>query len=126
MPIRTTRWNDPVEPDDGYRLLVCRYRPRGVRKDAESWDGWRPQLGPSRTLHAALYGKRGPPIDWTEFRLRYLAEMAEQRENIASLASRMATGETITLLCSSACTDPKRCHRSLLAALIAGWGAKKV
>src|SRR3954462_847687 len=24
MPIRTRRWNDPREPDDGFRLLVCR------------------------------------------------------------------------------------------------------
>ena len=29
MHIKTKRWNDPVEADDGYRLLVCRYRPRG-------------------------------------------------------------------------------------------------
>ena len=27
-------------------------------------------------------------------------------------------GETISLLCSSACTDARRCHRSLLRALI--------
>ncbi len=32
MPIRTKRWNDPRDPGDGFRLLVCRYRPRGLRK----------------------------------------------------------------------------------------------
>ncbi len=116
--IKTKRWNDPVEPDDGHGLLVCRYRPRGVRKDAETWDGWSPQLGPSRELHAALYGKSGPPIDWSEFRRRYIVEMNEERETIESLASRVAAGETITLLCSSACTDPERCHRSLLRGLV--------
>jgi uncharacterized protein YeaO (DUF488 family) len=119
MPIKTKRWNDPVEPDDGHRLLVCRYRPRGVRKDAETWDVWSPQLGPSRELHAALYGKHGPPMQWPEFRRRYLAEMDEQGETIAILAARVAAGETITLLCSSACTDPERCHRSLLRRLVA-------
>jgi hypothetical protein len=36
--IRTRRWNDPVDLDHGNRVLVCRYRPRGVRKDAETWD----------------------------------------------------------------------------------------
>jgi uncharacterized protein YeaO (DUF488 family) len=116
--IKTKRWNDPVDADDGHRLLVCRYRPRGVRKDAESWDAWSPQLGPSRELHAALYGKHGPPIEWMEFRRRYFAEMKEQQEAIASLAARIATGEAITLLCSSACTDPERCHRSLLKGLV--------
>jgi hypothetical protein len=36
---------------------------------------------------------------------------------IEDLARRVAAGETITLLCSSACTDPKRCHRTLLEQL---------
>jgi uncharacterized protein YeaO (DUF488 family) len=119
VPIRTKRWNDAVGPDDGHRLLVCRYRPRGVRKEDETWDAWSPQLGPSRELHAAFYGKRGPPIGWPEYRKRYLAEMKAQQELIASLGERATRGETITLLCSSACTDPVHCHRFLLAQLMA-------
>jgi uncharacterized protein YeaO (DUF488 family) len=96
MLIRTKRWNDPIEHDDGHRLLVCRYRPRGVRKDAETWNAWWPQLGPSRELHAAYYGKQGPPIGWAEYRRRYLAQMATQAEAIATLATRIASGETLT------------------------------
>jgi uncharacterized protein YeaO (DUF488 family) len=120
--VKAKRWNDPVEPTDGHRLLVCRFRPRGVRKEAETWDNWLPQLGPSRELHADYYGKHGPPIGWAEFRRRYLLEMRAQRETIASLAARACAGETITLLCSSACIDPARCHRSLLKALVTGAG----
>ena len=118
MPIKTRRWNDPVEPDDGLRLLVCRYRPRGVRKSEETWDQWDPDLGPSRALHADVYGKKGPPIGWKEYRKRYLAEMAGRRERIDELAARVRAGETITLLCSSACLDDAHCHRSLLRELI--------
>ena len=99
MPIKTRRWNDPREKDDGYRLLVCRYRPRGVRKEDETWRAWCPDLGPSRQLHADFYGKNGPPITWEEYRTRYLAEMAEHK--------RMA------LMCAEAV--PWRCHRSLIA-----------
>ena len=117
--IKTKRWNDPVERDDGHRLLVCRYRPRGVRKEAETWSAWWPNLGPSRELHVDYYGKHGPPIGWAEYRRRFFAEMKGQREMIASVATRVAAGETITLLCSSACTDPERCHRSLLKTLVA-------
>jgi uncharacterized protein YeaO (DUF488 family) len=116
--IKTKRWNDPAERDDGHRLLICRYRPRGVRKDAETWDEWMPQLGPSRELHAAYYGKNGPPIGWTDYRKRYLAEMAAQKQTISGLAERVDSGETLTLLCSSACLDPERCHRTLLRELI--------
>ncbi len=118
MPIKIKRWCDPRERGDGYRLLVCRYRPRGVRKEDATWDGWDANLGPSRELHAAIYGKNGAPIPWAEFRRRYVAEMREQRNRIDELARRVAAGETITLLCSSACTDPTHCHRTLLKGLI--------
>lgn len=117
--IKTRRFNDPAEPDDGFRLLVCRFRPRGVRKQDEAWDAWDPELGPSKKLHAAAYGKDGPPLDWERYRQRYLDEMREQDFRLRALANRVAAGETITLLCSSACTDENRCHRTLLARLIA-------
>jgi uncharacterized protein YeaO (DUF488 family) len=118
MPIRTKRWNDPAELGDGFRVLVCRYRPRGLPKSEETWDAWWPELGPSRELHAAFYGKHGPPITFREYKRRYLVEMRAQVGRIEDLGRRVAAGETITLLCSSACTDPKRCHRTLLEQLV--------
>jgi uncharacterized protein YeaO (DUF488 family) len=114
MPIRTKRWNDPAGRGDGFRLLVCRYRPRGLPKSEETWDAWQKDLGPSVELHAAFWGKTGPPISWTEYRRRYLREIAHQAAAIRELARRVAAGATITLLCSSACTDELRCHRTLL------------
>ncbi|MFN4259101.1 MAG: DUF488 domain-containing protein [Gemmataceae bacterium] len=118
MPIKTKRWNDPKDKDDGYRLLICRYRPRGVAKHKETWDAWCPDLGPSRKLHADFYGKNGPPIGWEAYVRRYLDEMHAQRELIEELAQMHAEGKTITLLCSSACTDARHCHRALLRELI--------
>ncbi|MFO0865371.1 MAG: DUF488 family protein [Gemmataceae bacterium] len=118
MPIRIKRWNDPRETEDGTRILVCRYRPRALKKADETWDVWMKELGPTKELHADLYGKNGPPIAWDAFRERYLREMSNQTERIAELTKRVSEGETITLLCSSSCTDPDRCHRSLLKKLI--------
>jgi uncharacterized protein YeaO (DUF488 family) len=118
MPIKTKRWNDPRENNDGYRLLICRYRPRALPKADETWDNWCSQLGPSRELHAAFYGKNGPPIGWEKYRVRYLQEMESQKELIAGLADLVAEGATITLLCSSACEDASHCHRTLLRELI--------
>src|SRR5262245_60441366 len=115
--IKTKRWNDPAEPDDGFRLLICRYRPRALPKADETWDAWDPNLGPSRELHAAWYGKRGEPPTFAEYSRRYLSEMKGQSDRIDELVRR-AEGETITLLCSSACTDPAHCHRTLLKQLI--------
>jgi uncharacterized protein YeaO (DUF488 family) len=116
--IRTRRWNDPKKKGDGLRLLVCRFRPRALPKKDETWDEWDADLGPSRELHAAIYGKNGAPISWGEFAKRYVREMKSQRSAIAVLADRVGKGETITLLCSSACEDEGHCHRSLLKGLI--------
>jgi uncharacterized protein YeaO (DUF488 family) len=119
--IKTKRWDDPREKDDGVRVLICRYRPRALPKKKETWHLSWSQLGPSKELHAAFYGKHGQtPINWEEYRRRYLEEMqgAEQQEHIAVLAEKVAEGKTITLLCSSACTDATHCHRTLLKQMI--------
>jgi uncharacterized protein YeaO (DUF488 family) len=118
VPINTKRWNDPKKRADGFRLLICRYRPRALAKEDETWNQWYPELGPSKELHAAYYGKTGTPITWEEYRTRYLEEMKEQVELIKQIAAVVAEGKTITLLCSSACENAKRCHRTLLQALI--------
>jgi uncharacterized protein YeaO (DUF488 family) len=119
--IKTKRWDDRRAKSDGFRLLICRYRPRALPKAKETWDLWWKHLGPSKELHAAFYGKHGQtPIAWEEYRQRYLDEMKgeEQQESIAVLAEKVAAGNTITLLCSSACTDATHCHRMLLKELI--------
>jgi uncharacterized protein YeaO (DUF488 family) len=118
MPVRTKRWNDPVSPDDGFRLLICRYRPRGVPKVGEPWDAWCNALAPSVELHAARYGKTGPAIDFEEYKQRFLSEMAAHRYWIDSFAEHARAGKTLTLLCSSACVDVAICHRSLVQQLI--------
>lgn len=116
--IRTKRWNDPSDANDGTRILVTRYRPRGVAKADETWTEWQPDVAPSVALHAAAYGKNGLKIAWDGYRVRYLTEMRQQRDAIAALAARVAGGETITLLCSAQCERESRCHRSLLKSLI--------
>jgi uncharacterized protein YeaO (DUF488 family) len=120
MPLKTKRWDERKEPDDGFRVLICRYRPRGLPKKDETWDKWYSVLGPSKELHADFYGKRGKLINWGEYRIRYLEEMQgeEQQELIEGMAELVAEGKTITLLCSKACVDASRCHRTLLRELI--------
>jgi uncharacterized protein YeaO (DUF488 family) len=124
VTIATRRWNDPPKRGEGVRVLICRYRPRGVRKEDETWDEWQPDLGPSRELHAAFWGKTGPPLTWPEYRTRYLAEMKGRRALVERLAARVAGGERIALLCSSACTDDAHCHRTLLRELVERAAAK--
>ena len=110
-------------PEDGTRLLVMRYWPRGVRKDHV--DEWVRDLAPSPALLAeykermADLGMRSVTVAfWAWFTLAYRSEMREVAELISDLRVRHAGGEVITLLC--VCHDSRRCHSSLLAELILG------
>ena len=118
MPLKTKRWCVPAEPDDGLRVLVCRYRPRGLPKAKETWDVWLRDLGPSPELFDAFYGKGRTPITLDEYRERYTREMQAQQDKIAELAARVDRGETVTLLCSKDCILEQACHRSMLAELV--------
>ena len=121
MPLKTKRWNDPVEPDDGHRLLITRYRPRGVSKADETWAEWNPRLGPDKTLHwPPCKTETSSKIPWPQYTPQSTIEQQKRnnQELIAALARRINAGETITLLCSSACTRESRCHRSILRELI--------
>ncbi len=119
--IKTRRWNDPPGADEGFKLLITRYRPRGLPKADETWDAWWKELGPSPSLFDAVYGKHGQrQITWPEYARRYREEMAQPtpRQKIAWLAQSVARGEPLTLLCSSHCTDENRCHRTVLRELL--------
>lgn len=113
MPLRTKRIYDSPDPDDGFRLLVMRLWPRGIRKGLV--DTWDRGLAPSRGLLTDL---RSGAIDWDSYVHRFTAEMSERADSIEALASlrERAIHELVTLLCS--CRDETHCHRSLLAAMV--------
>jgi uncharacterized protein YeaO (DUF488 family) len=118
--VKTRRWNDTPGTEEGFRLLVTRYRPRALPKAEETWDAWWKELGPSPELFDAVYGKGQPAIGWEDYARRYRDEMQEStpRGKITWLAQSLARGETVTLLCSSLCIDEKRCHRTVLRELL--------
>ena len=108
--IRTKRIYDPPSPEDGYRLLIMRLWPRGVRKAAV--DGWEKDLGPSREL---LTSFRAGKLSWEDLAARYREEISA-REELLDRCRDLARRETLTLLCS--CQDEARCHRSLLKEIL--------
>lgn len=106
-------------PDDGTRLLVMRYWPRGMSKDR--FESWLPHMAPSPGLLKWLMdrseGQKWAPDDvWEHWSMLYRREMKLQKDAILDLRRRQEEGETITLLCS--CHDKSRCHRSILHNLI--------
>lgn len=132
MPILITKHcRSKSDSADGHRLLVTRYWPRGVKKEA--FDEWRRELAPSkellRTYRQATAIERGGELGqqadaWAVFTGRYRSEIAQERASVEELQQRHGRGETLSLLC--ACHAAVCCHRSILAQiLMAGETGKK-
>jgi uncharacterized protein YeaO (DUF488 family) len=101
---------EPAAAEDGYRVLIMRLWPRGIRKERVSV--WLKELGPVPTL---LREFLDDVITWEQYVPRYLAglERPEAQAAIAEVRRRAAEGR-VTLLCG--CADEHHCHRSLLLA----------
>ncbi|MHB8896819.1 MAG: DUF488 domain-containing protein [Candidatus Geothermincolia bacterium] len=84
--IRTERVYLHPTRDDGYRVLVDRLWPRGIRKDEV--DLWLREIAPSAELRE-WYGH--DPDKWPEFKKRYHAELAghpDEVEKVLDLAAK--------------------------------------
>ena len=100
---------DPADPNDGYRVLVDRLWPRGVKKEALLLDEWCKTLTPSTALRTALHGGA---IDFTHFGQQYRDELDAHRDEGLRLAT-LAYQQPLTLLYSA--KDPRQNHALVLA-----------
>lgn len=97
--VRVKRVTEPAEADDGARVLVDRYWPRGVRKVDAALDCWARDVAPSADL-VSWFGHR--PERWEGFRARYREELSrpERRDAVDRLRAA-AAADTLTLLFGS-------------------------
>jgi uncharacterized protein YeaO (DUF488 family) len=92
--VRLKRAYQPAEREDGARFLIDRLWPRGVSKAKARLDAWVRDIAPSTELRT-WFGH--DPERWDEFRRRYRAELAEQRQALKDLRLRASKGP-ITLV----------------------------
>lgn len=111
--VKTGSVYDPARDDDGFRVLVTRYWPRGVKK--ERVDVWVRGLGPAPEL---IKDWKSEEISWEEFKKRYKAEFKdpEKKKLLAGLKETIKSEGDAILLCT--CKEAERCHRSLLSAML--------
>ncbi len=76
MQIQIKRAYEDPAPSDGYRVLVDRLWPRGVSKQKLALDEWNKEIAPSTELRKWF---DHDPAKWEEFRVRYLAELKENK-----------------------------------------------
>jgi uncharacterized protein YeaO (DUF488 family) len=99
---------------DGFRVLVDRLWPRGIRKERAAVDVWARDLAPSTELRKWF---AHDPKRWDEFRRRYADELSERHAELIALRQR-AVREPVTLL--YAARDPQINHARVLRELILG------
>ncbi len=95
--LKIKRVYDPVGDGDGFRFLVERLWPRGVRKDALKLDAWLKDVAPSVELRRWF---SHDPGKWDEFRLRYRAELKKNRAALEPILTAMRK-DRVTLLYSA-------------------------
>lgn len=97
--IKIKRAYDLAEKQDGYRVLIDRLWPRGIKKSNLLLDEWIPALAPSAQLRKSFGHK---PEHWKEFQGKYQRELRSPlaQKKIEDLA-KLACKTTVTLIYSA-------------------------
>ena len=95
--IRTKRIYGPPDEGKGFRVLVDRMWPRGVKKENLKIDLWLKEVAPSHELRK-WYGH--DPQKWLEFKKRYFDELKDEGEGIALLLKKAREGDVVFLYSS--------------------------
>ena len=93
--IRMKRIYGPLDEEKGFRVLVDRMWPRGVKK--EKIDLWLKEIAPSHELRK-WYGH--DPQKWLEFKKRYFDELRDKGEWVTTLLKKAREGDVIFLYSS--------------------------
>lgn len=111
--IQIKRIYDPPAKSDGYRVLVDRLWPRGMKKEAADIDEWAKDLAPSSDLRK-WFGHE--PRLWSDFEQRYNNEL-KVNEAVKTFAKAHAGEKSITLL--YAAKDEEHNHAIVLKKYLA-------
>lgn len=101
MDIQTKRVYEPINPQDGIRILVDRLWPRGMTKEQVHADQWLKDLAPSTALRKWFGHDREK---WETFRARYFSELDAKSEAMETLIDKAVKGR-LTLLFSARDTE---------------------
>jgi len=80
--------------EDGYRVLIDRLWPRGIRKEEAALNEWKKELAPSNELRK-WFGHQ--PERFEEFKKQYVEELNKQSAALDQLR-QLSTDQEVTLL----------------------------
>lgn len=92
--IKLKRVYDEISDDDGFRILVDRLWPRGVKKSDAGINMWLKDVAPSDNLRKWFKHDRGK---WEKFRQLYIEELEDKKNRIEEVIESV-NDDTITLV----------------------------
>jgi len=93
--LRIKRVYDKPAKDDGWRVLVDRLWPRGMKKEAAKIDLWMKDIAPSDALRKSFCHD---VKKWPGFQTKYRAELLKRKDLLAELKKIEKEHGTLTLL----------------------------
>ncbi len=126
MAVHIVRLGTERVEGEGIRIGTVRRPPRGVLKTqyaSQNWyDVWFPNLAPSAEL-LKLGQSAKTEGGWNTFLRKYRAEMADpDKSRTLDLLASLSHQTSFSVGCY--CADERRCHRSILRALLLERGAE--
>jgi uncharacterized protein YeaO (DUF488 family) len=108
--VRIKRVYDPAKKEDGFRVLVDRLWPRGMKKEAAKIDLWMKDVAPSDELRKSFHHDA---MKWPDFEKKYQGELKEKKEYLAELKKLEKEHGTLTLLFGA--RDPEHNQAAVIA-----------
>ena len=93
--IRVKRVYEKPSEVDGFRVLVDRLWPRGMKKEAAKVDLWLKDVAPSDGLRKSFHHEA---MKWADFEKKYQAELKNKKASLAELRKLEKEHGTVTLL----------------------------
>ncbi|MCX7521238.1 DUF488 domain-containing protein [Microbacterium sp. STN6] len=97
MGVKIKRVYEQADAADGYRVLVDRLWPRGLKKENAAVDVWLKEVGPSNELRGWFAHK---PERFAEFAERYASEL-DGNAAVEELRRLVAEQKVVTLVYSA-------------------------
>jgi uncharacterized protein YeaO (DUF488 family) len=113
MVIKTKSIFQPRVEDDGIRILISRFYPRGIERT--HFHEWALSLSPSPEL---LFSYKRGNRNWSSFKRMFIAELKRNIESLDTIGTLNEIGQNrdITLLCYE--QSGVACHRHIVRDII--------
>ena len=112
---RTKRVYDLPSKEDGFRVLVDRLWPRGMKKEAAKLDLWLKDVAPSDALRKSFHHVSQ---NWPNFEKKYRSELKKKSDSLATLKKLEKEHGIVTLLFGA--KDPEHNQAVVLLQMLKG------